>query len=254
MEKYIIIILIFLVLFYLYYCIMSIENFEDTSDWSSRWTALDFEARKNDNCIPIKKEYKKFGKIESWLWTMDTSCENGLPHTRAADIIAMPDGFSPARFPKTIEHEKIHLYQRSNSKDWINFYKKYWNYEIFQKPPSSMPEELIKMKRANPDTNDAPFACWNGKWWSVPVYLSSSDLKFRDCLVKWWNQETNKIHSDPPTEWITFFGQKVSQAEHPHEISAVYIANMLYNEYDETIKGMNILNKKWDRINERLLN
>jgi hypothetical protein len=133
----------------------------------------------------------------------------------------MPIGFSPMRFPKNIEHEKIHLYQRRNPDNWIQFYKKYWNYEIFKDAPLSMPKELTEMKRANPDTNDAPFACWKNKWWSVPVYKSSNDLKFRDCLVKWWNQETNKIHSEPPNEWVYFFGSKVSQAKHPHEISAV---------------------------------
>jgi len=252
MKKYIIIILVFLVLFYLYNCIMTIENFKEDSDWSDNWTTLDLEARKDDNCIPLSKEYKKFGKIESWLWTMDTSCENGLPHTRAVDIIAMPNGFSSMRFPKTIEHEKIHLYQRRNPDNWIQFYKKYWNYEIFKDAHLSMPKELTEMKRANPDTNDAPFACWKNKWWSVPVYKSSNDLKFRDCLVKWWNQETNKIHFEAPDDWVSFFGQKVSQAEHPHEISAVYIANMLFDDYDETIKGMNILNKKWDKVNEVL--
>jgi len=254
MEKYIIIILIFLVLFYLYNCIMIIENFEDDTQWSDNWTKLDFEARKDDICTPISKEYKKLGPINSWIWTVPISCENGMPHTRDENIIAIPNGFSEIRLPKTIEHEKIHLHQRRSQKDWIKFYKKYWNYEIFKQPPLSLPKELTEMKRANPDTNDAPFACWKGKWWSVPVYYSTTDLKFRNCIVKWWNSKTNKIHSEAPDDWLSFFGQKVSQAEHPHEISAVYIANILFDDYDESVKAMNILNKKWDRVNEKLIN
>ena len=254
MKKYIIIIILFLTLFYLYNCIMTIENFEDDTVWSDNWTRLDFEARKDDDCKPIKKEYKKLGAIESWIWTLPTSCENGMPHTRAFNIIAIPDGFPESRLSKTIEHEKIHLHQRREPDAWKKFYKTYWNYEIFKDAPLSMPLELTDMKRANPDTNDAPFACWKGKWWSVPVYKSSTDLKFRNCPVLWWNSNTNKIHSEPPDDWLSFFGQKVSQAEHPHEISAVYIANLLFDNPDNSVKGMDILNKKWDRVNEKLIN
>ena len=255
MEKYIIIILILIVLFYLYKSIIVTQHFKNDTDWSDNWTQLDFKAREGDNCYPIKKEYKKFGAINSWLWTMPTSCENGLPHTRNKDIIAIPEGFLQSRLPKTIEHEKIHLHQRRNPQVWKKFYKKYWNYEIFQNPPLSMPQELIKMKRANPDTNDAPFACWKNKWWSVPIYKSVNELKFRDCKVKWWNQETNKIHSEPPNEWVSFFGSKVSQAEHPHEISAVYITNILFdNILNKNILASNILNKKWNKISEKLSN
>jgi hypothetical protein len=246
MNKYIILLLIFLLLFYLY-----ISTIKNKTEWSKNWTILDFKARNNSNCNPIKKEYKKLGAIESWIWTMNDTCENGLPHTRDFNIIAIPEKYSKTISPMTIEHEKIHLHQRHVPDDWKKFYKIYWDYEIFQEPPKTMPKELIEMKRANPDTNDAPFACWKNKWWSIPVYKSSNDLKFINCIVKWWNQETNEIFTDPPNDWILFFGSNVLQTEHPHEISAIYISNILFGNYNESIKGMNILNQNWDYINEK---
>ena len=185
---------------------------------------------------------------------MDETCENGLPHTRATNIIAIPESLSKTRIDMIIEHEKVHLHQRRNPYIWKQFYKKYWDYEIFEYPQIiNMPIELIEMKRANPDTNDAPYACWKNKWWSIPIYKSNDDLKFINCIVKWWNQETNVILSDPPDEWISFFGPNVSQTEHPHEISAVYITDILFGNYNESIIGMNLLNQKWDFINEKFI-
>ena len=253
MYKYIIIIILVLILYYLFYCV-NIEHFDEYSIWSQKWTKLDFKAREDADCEPIKKEYKKLGTLNSWIWTMPISCENGMPHTRDFNVIAIPEGFPSERLAKTIEHEKIHLHQRLNPELWRAFYRNYWDYEIYDKPPPFMPSSLIDMKRANPDTNDAPFACWRKTWWSVPVYKNSENLKFRDCIVKWWNQETNKIYSNPPTEWISFFGSKVSQTEHPHEISAVYIANLLFDEIiiPDSIKGMSILSKKWNSKKEIL--
>ena len=242
MKIYIILVLILLLIFYLY----NYFKIDDTS-WSNNWTKLDFKARNEANCKPIHKEYKRLGTIGSWIWTMNKTCENGLPHTRSSNIIALPEDLSKIQSKKIIEHEKIHLHQRRNPNVWKQFYKKFWNYEIYQSlQAQTMPTELIEMKRANPDTNDAPYACWKNKWWSIPIYKSRDDLKFINCIVKWWNQETNEIFTDPPDEWISFFGPNVSQTEHPHEISAVYITDILFGNYNESIIGMNLLNQNMD--------
>ena len=237
---YIILVLLLFLLVLLYYDKL----------WSRNWSSLDYKARENANCEPIKKQFKKLGAINSWVWTMDKSCENGLAHTRASNIIALPENLEINQINRTIEHEKIHLHQRRNPNAWKNFYKKYWDYEIYKLPPLLMPSELIVMKRANPDTDDAPYACWKNKWWSIPIYKSYDDLKFMNCIIKWWNQETNEILNDPPDEWNKFFGYHVSQTEHPHEISAEYITDILFGNYNETIIGMNILNQRWDSNNE----
>lgn len=231
---------VILIILIMYYCYLIYLNYLDkyvrteemvSTDWSSDWTDLDFKARENRDCKPIKKIYENLNSIESWIYTVPSSCENGLPHTRNHNVIALPNDLSLMEIPSVLRHEKIHLNQRLYKNKWREFYRKYWNYEIFVKPHDKMPNELITMKRANPDTNDAPFARWNNKWWSVPVYKSSDDLEFRNCVLKWWNEETNELKSDPPKEWIDFFGPvdpiftHISAIEHPHEISATYLSN-----------------------------
>jgi hypothetical protein len=215
------------------------------TDWSEHWNELDYKAREGDNCNAISRDYTTLGTIDTWIWVMPTTCENGMPHTRGVDIIAMPENFSKTHMAKTLEHEKIHLLQKRNPDIWKQFYSKYWNYEIYNSPPSNMPDELIKMKRANPDTADEPYNCWLNNWWAVPVYKSVDNLNFRGSPVLWWDQSTNQIYNHPPKEWVDFFGTHVSQAEHPHEISAVYIANWLFNKDNiQKTKGLLILVKK----------
>ena len=279
------IIYIILIVLIVYYCyLIYLDRYVRTeevlsTDWSSNWTKLDFKARENGDCKPIKKIYEKLGLTESWIYTVPNSCENGLPHTRNHNVIAIPNNLSFIEVPRTIRHEKIHLNQRLYQNKWKEFYKTYWNYEIFVKPHDKMPNELITMKRANPDTNDIPFARWNNKWWSVPVYKNNDDLEFKNCILKWWNEETNEIQLNPPKEWTDFFGSfgtsfyDISQMEHPHEISATYLENKnspiyqfnLYSIYDylsnifigknranDNIPAKKILFDKWNIETELL--
>jgi hypothetical protein len=224
------------------------------TDWSKYWNVLDHKARKNQNCNPITRDYTKLGTIDTWIWVMPASCEIGMPHTRGVDIIAMPENHSKTRMPKTLEHEKIHLLQKRNPDKWKQFYSKYWNYEIYHTPPSGMPKELIEMKRANPDTAEEPYNCWKNNWWAIPVYRSVDDLNYRGSPVLWWDQSINETYHHPPKEWVDFFGKDVAQAEHPHEISAVYIANWLFDkDTTEKTKGLHILIKKYDFKLEKLI-
>jgi hypothetical protein len=43
----------------------------------------------------------------------------------------------------------------------------------------------------------------------------------------WWNQGNDTISYEPPDEWIVFFGNDVQQPEHPHEMSAEFLAGPL---------------------------
>lgn len=223
------------------------------TDWSKYWNVMDHKARKNEDCNPISKDYTKLGTIDTWIWVMPTNCENGMPHTRGIDIIAMPENFSKTLMAKTLEHEKIHLLQKRNPDKWKQFYSKYWNYEIYHVPPSGMPKELIEMKRANPDTAEEPYNCWKNNWWAIPVYKSVDNLNFRSSPVLWWDQSIDQIYNHPPKEWVDFFGTHVAQAEHPHEISAVYIANWLFNKDNiQKTEALKRLVKKYDFKLEKL--
>ena len=248
-----IILIIILLLFYLYYTdcncgefFTNINNNENTS-WSHKWNQLDFQARKDANCNPIKKEYKNFGNISAWIWTVPHTCEQGLPHTRNKEVIAMPENYNFSNYDKTIEHEKIHLYQRTYPNQWINFYKNDWDYELFSEPPNKIPKNLINKRRSNPDINNEPWCRWKNRWWSIPIY--NNNLSLSGARIVWFDEKTNKILHNFPPGWNEFFGHNISQAEHPHEISAVLLSGDLFKKkkvLEHFSPAMKKLLNKWN--------
>lgn len=211
-----------------WYAISQKDGF-DTYDWSDSWSDLDRAARKGADCTPIVKVHRKFGDLSAWIWTVPKSCEQGLPHTRAIDVIAIPVDFPEGKLPEVLEHEKIHLLQRQMPETWERFYRIAWNYELFTAPPAGMPLELTDFIRANPDTSHKPWTRWLSRWWSVPVYPSSKNLSLSGSPVLWWDEQDRVIRNTPPEDWIRFFGSGVHQLEHPHEITAEYLSGPLRN-------------------------
>ena len=196
-------------------------------DWSAGWSTLDAKARTGADCKPITTIHRKMGQVSPYIWIVPDSCEQGLPHTRSVDVIAIPKSFPKERLEFTLGHEKIHLLQRAMPDSWRKFYRLKWGYEIYKEAPVGMPENLVKMRRANPDTADAPWACWRSRYWPVPVYKDVNNLSLSKAVIKWFNSSDLSITSQPPEEWLYFFGKDVFQVEHPHEISAEYLAGPL---------------------------
>jgi hypothetical protein len=196
-------------------------------DWSESWSDLDKKARRGAVCQPITTIHRKLGQIGVHIWVVPDSCEQGLPHTRAIDVIAIPKNYPKQRLANTIEHEKIHLYQRLHPDSWRRFYRIKWRCEIYKQPPAGMSNELIEMRRSNPDTADAPWVCFMNVYWPVVVYASKTNLSLSRAQVKWWDQRDKSVNIIPPDEWTTFFGKNIHQYEHPHEISAEFICGPL---------------------------
>lgn len=205
-------------------------------DWSDKWSEMDKQARKSADCKPVYKIQRKLGKLSAWIWVVPESCEQGLPHTRSSDVVAIPENMINSNISSIMDHEKVHLLQRSMPWQWARFYRIAWNYEIYSEPPAGMPLELISMRRSNPDTANEPYACWKNRWWSVAVYNSKDDLSLKSASTKWWDQITNTVGKNPPDIWTKFFG-KLHQNEHPHEMSAEYIAA----KYKPNCEGMKVL-------------
>lgn len=198
-------------------------------DWSDKWSAMDRVARDGNDCKPVYKVQRMLGKISTWIWMMPKSCEEGLPHTRGIDVIALPVDLPKARVAPIIAHEKIHLLQRIYGDSWRRFYRQKWNYEIYSEPPVGMPAELIERRRANPDTADAPWCCWKGEWWPVAVYTDTVRPTLKRSTIRWWNANTRSVVDRAPEDWTAFFGDDVHQNEHPHEITAEFLSGPLYN-------------------------
>ena len=198
-------------------------------DWSEKWTALDHKAREGSDCKPLLKIHRKLRNTSVWVWTVPNSCEQGLPHTRSVDVIALPKNLPRERISSVMDHEIIHILQRLMPDSWANFYRRKWHYEIYSEPPFGMPEELITNIRANPDTANHPWCRWQSRWWPVPVYKSTENPRLNGTDIRWWDQEHSTISDDPPDDWVKFFGESLHKNEHPHEISAEFLAGPLRN-------------------------
>lgn len=188
-------------------------------------TNLNTKVREGNSC-EIKKQVtltdSKTG-IEYTIAFCDDSCEEGLPHTINETTMMIPESYSKDRFTTTVDHEKIHLLQRRYPELWEAWYKLLWSYTIHKAPPPAMPSSLLEKRRHNPDTEDKPFACWRGRWYSLAVY-NSNPTSLLDAKTVWWDEKTGEISSEAPPEWTDFFG-KQPQDEHPHEIAAQMLAN-----------------------------
>ena len=114
-------------------------------DWSANWSTYDKKARDGADCKPIYKIQRKMGEISSWIWIMPKSCEQGLQHTRATDVIAIPENLPKSRFKEILDHEKIHLLQRRMPESWARFYRIKWDYDLYNTPPIGIPDNLKTM-------------------------------------------------------------------------------------------------------------
>jgi hypothetical protein len=184
------------------------------------------KARVNNNC-DVKKQVSLQDPATGITYTIafcDNTCEHGFPHTVNEAIMMIPEGYSKERLHATIEHEKIHLLQRRHPEIWKGWYKTLWSYTIQANVPTNMPPELVNKRRYNPDTNDKPFACWRGRYWSLSIYTSMNPGSIAEVRTVWWDQQTGQVSEESPPEWADFFGQQ-PQDEHPHEMAAQMIAN-----------------------------
>lgn len=177
----------------------------------------------SDICIIEERIKTSNGIIE----IVNKECQEGLPHTTDANTIRLPRSIYESSHRKDVLiHERVHLDQKRNRSEWLDFYKTYWNYSVSPYPPNSIPIHYISSLRPNPDTSDSPWVTWNDRYVFFPT--SSSNKKLKDAKVIIWDLKQNKT-TDIPREWKQMFCSTKSacpyQYEHPHEISAEFLTN-----------------------------
>ena len=149
---------------------------------------------------------------------LDSSAENGYPHTRPPNIICIP---SNARFPsleKTLFHEAVHIHQRKYERLWRDFLNKEgWN----PVEKSLIPERWVERIRYNPDTFLTPFWSYENRYVPLPMFSRPHDPVFEEIKVLWYDLKTGILEHNPPLSFINKYGNDVRQSEHPYEIYAV---------------------------------
>jgi hypothetical protein len=177
----------------------------------------------NKNRHVLKRHITPYGIIE----IVDSSCQDGLPHTWSETIIRMTEkDWNSSRRDEILRHERVHLRQRREPIAWRNFYRSAWGYEYTQSPPPGIPSHWLNRIRPNPDTEDGLWAIWQGRYVFFPVYRDAKK-SLRNAIVQVWDIVKQKM-VDPPAEWKQHFcdgGNCPHQYEHPHEIAAEFITD-----------------------------
>jgi hypothetical protein len=175
----------------------------------------------NDNCIVLKRYKMPYGTVE----IVDSTCQDGLPHTWSSNIIRMTESdWKSSRRDAILRHERVHLRQRREPSAWREFYRSAWGYEYTQTPPPGIPIHWIERLRPNPDTEEGQWAVWKGRYVFFPTYRDAK-RSLRSATVQVWDMLKRQI-IDPPAEWKQHFcdgGDCPYQYEHPHEIAAEFI-------------------------------
>ena len=180
-------------------------------------------ANVSKSCIVEERIPTSNGIIE----IVDKECQEGLPHTYDENTIRLTRSmYESSHVDDVLIHERVHLDQKRNPSDWLQFYKTYWKYTVSLSPPNNIPHHYILSLRPNPDTDDSPWVTWNNRYVFFPT--SSANNKLKDAKVTIWDLQLNRI-VDIPLEWKEMFcSEKLAcphQYEHPHEISAEFLTN-----------------------------
>lgn len=179
--------------------------------------------RKYDDCTVLQTIDLSDAVVE----IVNDGCKEGLPHTTGPHTIRMTRSVweGPRRY-EILAHERVHLAQKSRSAaEWRQFYTDAWGYTCLGNPPTEVPAELVARLRPNPDTADSPWAIWRGRWLFFPAFRDDGTLRGAEVIV--WDLENHRQIGGPPESWQAAFcgsGRCPHQYEHPHEISAEWLA------------------------------
>lgn len=149
---------------------------------------------------------------------MMPSADGGLPHTRGKDLICIPAYYPPSRLATLLTHERIHLHQKQHRDAYNRFYIKAWG---FKPNIYTIPDDIAKRIRLNPDTVGWPHYIWRDTWIPLCLFERDDAPSLRDCSYCWYNPKGGVLLKTMPPAWHSFFGD-VSQVEHPNELSACY--------------------------------
>ena len=192
-------------------------------------------ARKYNNYITNFNSY--FKVIEEFIKSnpiflslkivqLDQSAENGYPHTRP-DVICIP---SDARFPdleRTLYHEYVHIHQRRNFDLWKDFLASQGWTPIDE---SEIPERWKERVRYNPDTIYSQYWCFQNRYVPLPIYTNINSPRMDECKVMYYDLESGSLEHTMPEIMARYTNNR--QTEHPFELYAVEMENIIRNDKD----------------------
>jgi len=180
---------------------------------------LNHLARKGHAYTVMDQNSVKEGPGGSKLITMYPNADAGLPHTRPPNLICVPAYYNLTN--ETLLHECLHIHQRNQKSKWEAYFSKQGWVPVAE---SHVPERWRRRVRLNPDTLDSRFYAWENRYVPLPLFEREDRPDLRECVVRWWDQRSGGLLSEPPPSFVKAFGANHPQAEHPREVSAVNLS------------------------------
>lgn len=149
---------------------------------------------------------------------IDDTREGGMPHTRENTIVLSVKTLrqSKEQLKRTIIHEFIHIQQKRFPNLFEKLYRK-WDFSPYQ---GTIPQELAKIIRNNPDTKG--LWIWKNLYVMLPIYIEKYGMNTAYVV---YNIQTGTI--DVNSQIKTQFGPNATQPEHPSELSATILAEYI---------------------------
>lgn len=167
----------------------------------------------NDNYL---YKYKTLYKIP-WILVKFKDIEENYPHT-LGDIIFLPERFFSYEFERQMEsilHEKIHVYQRMYPIETSKLIKSL-GFEVFNSQAN------IPLIRSNPDTDAFVYKLNNTV--QAAQFPTDTPSSIKEAQVK-------VLQGDNP--WN--FGPTILQLEHPYEIMACMLPQIILGKMNQKI-------------------
>ena len=177
----------------------------------------------------ILSPYKKINSIKWKFYKTNGNIENGFPFTRQ-DVIYIPGQFfswSKKKQLETLLHEKVHIFQRYNIDVTDKLMREYWHFKKIDDP--KVIEKIQSLRRRfNPDATEGPQYFLKDQAYCYQEYNNPIPKSLVDSNLKCIETDTGR-----PTKFPLKLPTQITQKEHPFEIMAQMIADIIINKSPE---------------------
>lgn len=156
---------------------------------------------------------------------LDSSADNGYPHTRPKNIICLPASFvsssKNAELKQTLCHEAMHVNQRQYPEIWNSFCKREGWTPLTE---DAIPVRFREKCRLNPDTlTPTRFWAWDTHYVPLPMFTRDIHITLADVKIEWFDLRSGALFHSAPESFTKKYGSP-PQPEHPYELYAVIFA------------------------------
>jgi hypothetical protein len=219
-----------------YQALIHLQRADEEDKYQTRCKTDSLNAKAREKCVYLpwhdQSDAKKINTSleEQSFFThciiMNPSADGGMPHTRAGGLICIPAYWPRASLEETIRHELVHVHQKQYPDVWREkLIEDGWGLVSEVDAKKEIPEDTLRRCRLNPDTLDARFAAWAGRWIPLPLFEREDKPNLKEIQVRWWDRQEQRLLLSPPTSFTQKYGSGKSNAqlEHPFELYAYLI-------------------------------